>query len=755
MFFNEEGDDGSHGFQMMGMINALKTGDVHTDMMIAMLIPFVLKVLFNCVGKFEEIFDLEVIWSRWFEIKAVEHERFISHSTTTNVWGNKSNLDEDTQNSILLKAIKMYLHQVVKLDLMSAHLDLTGMEDKNYDGYYDDGYDSDDDNSDQDLKCYGSQKTLAGQLSRYKIINRLPNNEWHEIGNYGDAEGAVRLRIEHQLTTEGDNNDGGHNNSKNKNSKNVENITFHFLSPEKGAIDAFIDTAYHWYLRELRKMDDNSRYFYEMKLPDIKIGKGGDCDDNASSEGISYKRYRLSEEKSFDSLFFREKESLLALINHFSAKSGKYSIRGYPHKLGVLLHGPPGTGKTSLIKALAHYTGRSIVNVPLSRVSTNSELMSVFFDRKYHVEGSYVPIKLGFKDVIYVMEDCDAASKVVKRRDGQKPTEAGIEESISLPMPKSLWRLFLESTSSECRELVALLLEKSKRLKEQAEKERPKALFALAKRLNEQPALGLTDQAIEDPTIAQACTEAMELADQVKEQRSKLDEILKSHADMIKELLDSGAEVNDDFVGELLGETQFIRTHTPQAKAISTVQPNSSGKIGDCPFPMGTAPLNLDLLDEPSNGKSSGIGSSFFKPNPDALSLSGLLNVLDGVVDTPGRIVILTSNHPEMLDPALIRPGRVDKMLMLGYMETPDIVQMLELYYQSSLSSQQVAKIRAAVEGGNGDAKSTLKLTPAQIEQLAAEHDDLDEMIRVMEGKRPVTPTTQIVEADSRFGARV
>ena len=50
----------------------------------------------------------------------------------------------------------------------------------------------------------------------------------------------------------------------------------------------------------------------------------------------------------------------------------------------------------------------------------------------------------------------------------------------------------------------------------------------------------------------------------------------------------------------------------------------------------------------------------------DGLNLAGVLNVLDGVVDSPGRIVIMTSNHPEKLDPALIRPGRINKQLHLA-----------------------------------------------------------------------------------------
>jgi chaperone BCS1 len=48
------------------------------------------------------------------------------------------------------------------------------------------------------------------------------------------------------------------------------------------------------------------------------------------------------------------------------------------------------------------------------------------------------------------------------------------------------------------------------------------------------------------------------------------------------------------------------------------------------------------------------------------LTLSGLLNVLDGVASQEGRIVLMTSNFAEKLDRALVRPGRIDKMIFLG-----------------------------------------------------------------------------------------
>jgi len=44
----------------------------------------------------------------------------------------------------------------------------------------------------------------------------------------------------------------------------------------------------------------------------------------------------------------------------------------------------------------------------------------------------------------------------------------------------------------------------------------------------------------------------------------------------------------------------------------------------------------------------------------EKMDMSFLLNLLDGVLETPGRIIIMTSNYPDLLDKALIRPGRID-----------------------------------------------------------------------------------------------
>lgn len=48
------------------------------------------------------------------------------------------------------------------------------------------------------------------------------------------------------------------------------------------------------------------------------------------------------------------------------------------------------------------------------------------------------------------------------------------------------------------------------------------------------------------------------------------------------------------------------------------------------------------------------------------VTFSGLLNCLDGVASTEARILFMTTNYLERLDPALVRPGRVDIREYIG-----------------------------------------------------------------------------------------
>ncbi|OAA65455.1 bcs1 [Niveomyces insectorum RCEF 264] len=63
------------------------------------------------------------------------------------------------------------------------------------------------------------------------------------------------------------------------------------------------------------------------------------------------------------------------------------------------------------------------------------------------------------------------------------------------------------------------------------------------------------------------------------------------------------------------------------------------------------------------------------------VTFSGLLNALDGVAAGEERIAFLTTNHIDRLDPALIRPGRVDLMVRIGEATAYQAAQMWDRFY--------------------------------------------------------------------------
>lgn len=104
-------------------------------------------------------------------------------------------------------------------------------------------------------------------------------------------------------------------------------------------------------------------------------------------------------------------------------------------------------------------------------------------------------------------------------------------------------------------------------------------------------------------------------------------------------------------------------------------------------------------------------------PAPTTVSLSGLLNAIDGVSSQEGRILIMTTNSPESLDKALIRPGRVDMHIAF---KLPSKVDMKELFL--SMYRDDTASIPQAKEGAQE--KEEIDTSFQRLESLATTFAD-------------------------------
>lgn len=92
-----------------------------------------------------------------------------------------------------------------------------------------------------------------------------------------------------------------------------------------------------------------------------------------------------------------------------------------------------------------------------------------------------------------------------------------------------------------------------------------------------------------------------------------------------------------------------------------------------------------------SNGASN--NPMFSNQSQDNISLDDLLNLWDGIRENTGRIMIITTNHYDKLDPALIRPGRIDIALNLGNTSRDTIAEMYSHYYKEDIDTQDLQLI--------------------------------------------------------------
>jgi hypothetical protein len=185
-------------------------------------------------------------------------------------------------------------------------------------------------------------------------------------------------------------------------------------------LQTFVDTCNADYERRMANKLGAHRYYFDQM---VSTKTKGSVQNPLPSTHLVYTKTKFVTTRTFENVFFEQRKQVKDRVKFFLEHRDWYEKKGIPYTLGFMFHGPPGTGKTSSIKAIANAGRRHIINIQLSEIKTKQQLQHLFFNDEIYVfngantEKYIIPVA----ERLYVIEDIDAMGDVVLRREWKKP----------------------------------------------------------------------------------------------------------------------------------------------------------------------------------------------------------------------------------------------------------------------------------------------------------------------------------------------